>query len=511
MTRALGVVADEAKPSGLITLSAAEMWERFSFYGLQVLLAYYLYYSVTDGGLGLPQPVALGIAGAYGGLVYIAQIVGAWIADRVLAPRYVVLIGGSAILAGHIMLAVVPGLLGLVIGLALIVIGTGGLKVNTTMMVGALYPKGGAKRDAGYSIYYMGITIGAFFGPLLTGWLHQEWGFHIAFGAAAAGMAVGLTQYAIGMRKLPASTAVVPNPLPPAHRPRWAIAAAAGIALVALVVATGMVRADNISNAVALVVVAAAVAIFAMLLTNRQVTPAERRSVVRYVPVFLMSLVFWTLLFQLFTAFAVFADTKIQLTAGSVTIPPTLIVTLESLAVAGITALLAVLWTRSRAARMQPVSKLVTGVVGARRRTHRALQPRRRSVDAAARRDPSHAAVRIRRSAVRAVRPVIHRRARTARRQRADDGPLLPHHGGRIDPLGLGVGPLPAGIRGSVLQHRRRGLTRDHRPARRRLPAPRLAAAGPLRGRRGPAGAAPAPAGVRRYCGSSPRSSRPIA
>lgn len=363
VTRALGVVADEAKPSGLITLSAAEMWERFSFYGLQVLLAYYLYYSVTDGGLGLPQPVALGIAGAYGGLVYIAQIVGAWIADRVLAPRYVVLIGGGAILAGHIMLAVVPGLLGLVIGLALIVIGTGGLKVNTTMMVGALYPKGGAKRDAGYSIYYMGITIGAFFGPLLTGWLHQEWGFHIAFGAAAVGMAVGLTQYAIGMRKLPASTAVVPNPLPPAHRPRWAIAAAAGIALVALVVATGMVRADNISNAVALVVVAAAVAIFAMLLTNRQVTPAERRSVVRYVPVFLMSLVFWTLLFQLFTAFAVFADTKIQLTAGSVTIPPTLIVTLESLAVAGITALLAVLWTRSRAARMQPVSKLVTGVV----------------------------------------------------------------------------------------------------------------------------------------------------
>ncbi|WP_336660366.1 peptide MFS transporter [Leucobacter sp. USHLN153] len=363
VTDALGVVTDEAKPSGLLTLSSAEMWERFSFYGLQVLLAYYLYYSLSDGGLGLPQPVALGIAGAYGGLVYIAQIVGAWIADRVLAPRYVVLIGGSAILAGHIMLAVVPGLIGLVIGLALIVVGTGGLKVNTTMMVGALYPKGGAKRDAGYAIYYMGITIGAFFGPLLTGWLHQEWGFHVAFGAAAVGMAAGLIQYAIGMGKLPASTAVVPNPLPAQQRVKWMLISLVAIAIIAVAIATGVVRAENISNAVALIVLLAAIAFFTMLLTNKQVTAGERCSVVRYIPVFLMSLVFWTLLFQLFTAFAVYADTKIQLSAGALTIPPTLIVTLESLAVAGITALLAVLWTKSRAARMQPVPKLIIGVV----------------------------------------------------------------------------------------------------------------------------------------------------
>lgn len=363
VTSALGIVVDDAKPSGLLTLSGVEMWERFSFYGLQVLLAYYLYYSLSEGGLGLPQPVALGIAGAYGGLVYIAQIVGAWVADRVLAPKYVVLVGGSAILAGHIMLAVVPGLAGLVIGLALIVIGTGGLKVNTTMMVGELYPNGGPRRDAGYSIYYMGITLGAFAGPLVTGWLNQAWGFHIAFGAAAAGMALGLGQYIFGMRRLPASTGTVPNPLPPAERMRWVIIAAVAIVAIALAVAFGLVRPDNISNVVALVVLAATLGLFTMLLTNKKVTAPERRAVVRYVPIFLMSLVFWTLLFQLFTAFAVFADTKINLTVGSLTMPPSLIVTLESLAVAAITALLAVLWTRSRASRMQPVRKLVVGVI----------------------------------------------------------------------------------------------------------------------------------------------------
>lgn len=363
VTQALGVVAAEAKPSGLITLSAAEMWERFSFYGLQVLLAYYLYYSLTEGGLGLPQPVALGIAGAYGGLVYIAQIIGAWVADRVLAPAFVVFIGGCAILAGHLVLAIVPGLTGLIIGLALIIVGTGGLKVNTTMMVGALYPKGGAKRDAGYSIYYMGITIGAFFGPLLTGWLHQRWGFHVAFGAAAAGMAVGLIQYAIGMRKLPDSTRSVPNPLSTQDKKKYLLFFCLGTAVIAILIATGVVRTDTIKQAVATVVLFAAIAFFTALLKNKKVTAEERQGVIRYVPVFLMSLVFWTLLFQLFTAFAVYADTKIQLTIGTFTMPPTLIVTLESLAVAGITAVLAILWTKSRAARMKSVTKLVIGIV----------------------------------------------------------------------------------------------------------------------------------------------------
>lgn len=362
-TRALGVVTGDARPSGLITLAGAEMWERFSFYGLQVLLAYYLYYSLADGGLGLPQSIALGIAGSYGGLVYIAQIVGAWVADRVLAPRMVVLVGASAIMTGHLLLAFVPDLIGLVGGLALIVVGTGGLKVNTSMMVGQLYPEGGAKRDAGYSVYYMGITIGAFLGPLLTGALHQEWGFHVAFGAAAAGMAVGLMQYIVGMRKLPASTGVVPNPLSPQGRMVWSVVAVALIAVIALLIFTGIVHIENISSSVAIVVLVAAITFFAVLLTNPKVTANERQNVRRYIPIFLMGLVFWTLLFQLFTAFSVYADTKVNLTVFGITAPPSLIVTMESLFVAFITAFLAVLWSRSRNSRMTAEAKLIWGIV----------------------------------------------------------------------------------------------------------------------------------------------------
>lgn len=362
-TQALVLVTEEARPSGLITLAGTEMWERFSFYGLQALLAYYLYYSLADGGLGLPQAIALGIAGSYGGLVYIAQIIGAWIADRVLAPRLVVLIGGTAIMLGHLLLAFVPDVVGLVGGLALIVIGTGGLKVNTSMMVGQLYPEGGAKRDAGYSIYYMGITVGAFLGPLLTGILHQQWGFHVAFGAAAAGMAVGLVQYAVGMRKLPASTAVVPNPLSAQARVVWTVIAVIVSLIAALLILTGVVSIDNISSVVAIVVAAAAVLIFSALLTNPKVTFSERQTIVRYIPIFLMGLVFWTLLFQLFTAFTVYADTKVNLSVFGFTAPPSLIVTIESLFVAFITAALALLWSRSRNFRMSSVSKLVWGVV----------------------------------------------------------------------------------------------------------------------------------------------------
>lgn len=363
VTRALGVVAENARPSGLITLSGTEMWERFSFYGLQVLLAFYLYYSLSDGGLGLPQPIAFGIAGSYGGLLYIAQIVGAWVADRVFPSRYVVLVGGAAILAGHVVLAIVPDLIGLILGLVLIVIGTGGLKVNTTMMVGDLYPEGGAKRDAGYSIFYMGITVGAFLGPLITGVLHQHWGFHVAFGAAAIGMAFGLLQYWFGMRRLPENTKIVPNPLPQSARIRWAVVAVLGIVVIWLLIATSVVRVDNISDVVAIVVVVAAVTYFVVLLTNRQVSLQERRNVVRYIPVFLMSVAFWTILFQLFTAFIAFVDTKVELTFLGITVSPTLVVTVQSLFVAVITALLALLWSRSRASRITSITKLVSGVV----------------------------------------------------------------------------------------------------------------------------------------------------
>ena len=351
-----------SQPRGLITLSATEMWERFSFYGLQVILAYYLYYTLSEGGLGLDTPVALGIAGAYGGIVYISQMLGGWVADRLLAARTVVLYGGILIMLGHIALAVLPGIPGLVAGLLLIVLGTGGLKVNTTSMVGELYSREDSRRDVGYSIYYTGISIGAFLGPLLTGFLQPEFGFHIAFSAAAVGMGLGLAQYVIGMKRLPAVTGTVPNPLPREARVRASVIAVVGGATLILGAAFGFINFENIDTIVTVIVVVAALSYFAVLLTTRKVDPHERVMVRTYIPVFLSSLLFWTLLFQLFTTLALYMDTRVNLSIGGVTLPPALIITLEGLFATLIAPVFAAIWSKMGTSQPEPGKKVLAGI-----------------------------------------------------------------------------------------------------------------------------------------------------
>lgn len=351
-----------SQPKGLITLSATEMWERFSFYGLQVILAYYLYYAATEGGLGLDKPVALGLAGAYGGVVYISQMLGGWVSDRLLSPRTVVLYGGSLIMLGHIALAALPGIPGLVAGLLLIVLGTGGLKVNTTSMVGELYSREDSRRDVGYSIYYTGISIGAFLGPLLTGYLQPEFGFHIAFSAAAVGMGIGLIQYVIGMKRLPAVTRVVPNPLPRQARVRAAAIAAVGTAILVIGAVTGLINFESVDTLVTVVVVVASLGYFTVLLSSRKVDRSERVRVRTYIPVFLSSLLFWTLLFQLFTTLALYMDTRVNLTIGDVTLPPALIITLEGLFATLIAPVFAAIWAKMGTSQPESGKKVLAGI-----------------------------------------------------------------------------------------------------------------------------------------------------
>ena len=171
------------------------MWERFSFYGMQALLAFYIYYSVTDGGLGMSQTAATSIVGAYGGLVYLSAVLGGWVADRVLGAERTLLTAAFLIMGGHLALAFIPGMLGLAIGLVGVALGSGSLKTTTSTVLGDLYDKGDQRRDAAFSIYYMGVNIGGFAGPLLTSALWGWKNFHWGFGLAAIGMAVGLTQY----------------------------------------------------------------------------------------------------------------------------------------------------------------------------------------------------------------------------------------------------------------------------------------------------------------------------
>jgi POT family proton-dependent oligopeptide transporter len=163
-------------PRGLSTLFFTEMWERFSYYGMRALLILFMTAPVAAGGLGFDTAVAGPIYALYVSSVYLLSVPGGWVADRVLGLRRAVFVGGVIIMMGHICLAV-PSITTFYLGLALIATGTGLLKSNVSVLVGKLYRADDVRRDAGYSIYYMGINTGAFIAPIITGWLAQSEGF----------------------------------------------------------------------------------------------------------------------------------------------------------------------------------------------------------------------------------------------------------------------------------------------------------------------------------------------
>src|SRR5437879_1858934 len=192
-------------PRGLSTLFFTEMWERFSYYGLRPLLVLFMSAALAQGGFGMDRGQASAIVGIYAASVYLASLPGGWIADRLLGLRRAIMTGAVLISCGHISIGFssfahskVPFFMGLV----LIVFGTGLLKPNISAIVGDLYPEGGARRDAGFSIFYMGINIGAFLGQLVTGFLGEKVGWHFGFGAAGVGMLLGLAWFAIRSKKM---------------------------------------------------------------------------------------------------------------------------------------------------------------------------------------------------------------------------------------------------------------------------------------------------------------------
>lgn len=333
-------------PRGLANLFGVEMWERFSFYGMQGILTIYLYYSATEGGLGLTEITATSIVGAYGGLVYLSTIVGAWVADRVLGSERTLFFSAVLIMAGHISLAVVPGLTGVALGLCAVGLGSGGLKANATALVGSLYAEGDERRDAGFSLFYLGVNLGAFVGPLLTGLAQQQFGFHLGFGLAAIGMAAGLVQYTVGRKNLPQDANVVPNPLPGRGRLVAGAGAAVVVAAVAALVLTGVVNAANLSAVTVLVVAVAAVAYFAVILTSRKITQVERRRVLSFIPMFLASFVFFSLFQQQFTVVVLYVDQRLDRTLFGWEMPVAWANSINPIFIILLAGAFAALWTR---------------------------------------------------------------------------------------------------------------------------------------------------------------------
>lgn len=334
------------QPRLLAPLFSVELWERFSYYGMQGIVLLYMYYAASEGGLGIDPAVAAGIVGAYGGSVYLCAILGGWVADRLIGSERAMLLSGVLIMAGHIVLALVPAVTGLAIGLILIAIGSGGLKANITNLVGSLYSRTDPRRDAGFSIFYMSINIGALVGPLLTGLVQRSWGFHVGFGLAAAGMALGLGVYVWNRRSMPASVHTVPAPLPRSEYPKWIAIVVVAVLVIVAAVLTGLLTAANLANVVVAVSVLAAIGLFLVLLTSSQVDADERSRVVAFIPLFIGTAAFFALFQQQFTVITLYSDTRLDRTVFGWEMPIPWVQSFNPLFIILLAPIFAALWTR---------------------------------------------------------------------------------------------------------------------------------------------------------------------
>ncbi len=351
------------QPRALANLFGVEMWERFSFYCMQGILLIYLYYSVAQGGLGMDEAAASGIVGAYGGLVYLSTILGAWLADRVLGSERTLFYSALMIMAGHVSLALLPGLYGVGVGLLLVGVGSGGLKANATSLVGSLYAEDDERRDAGFSLFYLGINLGALVGPLLTGLAQKDLGFHYGFGLAAVGMAAGLVQYTLGRKNLPESANELHNPLPAG---KGVAAGALGIVAAVVVAALawfGVLNAGNLADVVIGATIVAAVAYFVVILSSKRITTVERRRVVAFIPMFITSAAFWSLFQQQFTVVAQYSDKRLDRTILGWEMPVSWVQSINPVMIILLAGVFAATWTRLGSRQPSSPVKFALGTI----------------------------------------------------------------------------------------------------------------------------------------------------
>ncbi|HEX5858572.1 MAG TPA: peptide MFS transporter [Microbacterium sp.] len=334
------------QPWALAHVFGVEMWERFSFYGMQGILLIYLYYSVAEGGLAMDETTAAGIVGAYGGAVYLSTIVGAWLADRMFGSERVLFVSAIVIMAGHISLAILPGFTGVGVGLVLVALGSGGLKANATSVVGTLYTPQDPRRDAGFSLFYLGINLGAFLGPILTGLLQSALGFHWGFAIAAVGMGIGLLQYSFGRKDLPAESRLVRNPLPRSRYGLFIGLAVGGIAVIAVLVLVGVIRADNLSTVVIVTVLGSTIAYFSVILSSSRITKTERSRVFGFIPLFIVSVAFWSLYQQQFTVLTIYSDKKLDRSLFGWEMPVSWVQSINPIFIIVLSGVFAAVWTK---------------------------------------------------------------------------------------------------------------------------------------------------------------------
>lgn len=301
-------------PRGLATLFFTEMWERYSFYGTRALLMLYMTHSVASGALGMTDMKAGAVYGFYTATVYLLSLPGGWFADRIVGQRKAVLLGGILIACGDFSLAS-PGIPMYYAGLGLLMLGTGLLKPNVSTMVGQLYPQGDRRRDSGFSIFYMGINIGAF-SPLLVSWVGEKVNWRLAFATSGVGMVAGVVQYLITGKYLGEAGLLSPPSDPERDRRQKrtaaVIATVAVLALVAIITlnSRGVIdlTAELISNGLGVALAVISIAVFAWMIFGKGWSAIERKRAGAMLVLFVGSAVFWGAYEQAGSSLNLFAD-----------------------------------------------------------------------------------------------------------------------------------------------------------------------------------------------------------
>lgn len=297
-------------PRGLMTLFFTEMWERFSYYGMRALLVLYMVDAVSGGGMGLDDKTATAIYGLYTAVVYLMSLPGGWLGDRLFGARRSVWYAAIIIAIGHFTLAV-PATQTFYLGLIFVAVGSGFLKTNMSTLVADLYPEGGTRRDAGFTIFYMGVNLGAFIGPLACGKLATEFGWHYGFAAAGVGMVLGLIQFHFTRRNLKDAGEHPPQAGRLHVLERFGAFGGAVIGILVVVLGiTGIFTPDPVAIAqvASYVITGIAVAYFIYLFSFAGLDRPEKGRVGMILLLFLASALFWAGFEQAGSSFSLFAE-----------------------------------------------------------------------------------------------------------------------------------------------------------------------------------------------------------
>ncbi len=352
-------------PRGLSTLFFTEMWERFGFYGVRAILVYFMTATLAQGGLGFSTAKAGMVYGIFLAMVYLLSLPGGWLADNILGQRRAVLYGGIVIAIGWFIMAL-PGETPFYLALTLVSFGTGLLKPNVSTIVGGLYRTGDHRRDAGFSIFYMGINVGALISPLICGYVGEKINYRWGLALAGIGMTAGLIQYSLGAKYL--GDAGLPPPVDSKARKQAILGVLVMLVIAGMVgglASAGVIQLtpDNLSNAVGAFLTLLTLLVFGWLLKGADWSAAERGKLAAIVVFFIASALFWSAFEQAGSTLSLFAQRNTRLSIFGWEFPASWFQILNSLFLIALAPVFAAMWVRMGKREPSTTTKFAFGLI----------------------------------------------------------------------------------------------------------------------------------------------------